>query len=197
MVQVQKFSSLVVNAGTQNSDRGGAKSALTSQNGMSPTEEEHEDGSSYNDSAQSLHERHPLLPLLSKDEEILEEVSISTKLDALCQHKMNTCFLWHKQDVISSLQQTEALLVCIDKRMYQQRVSLVNLLKYVGGGIEIRENFIKKQLAQITALEMEKSMDEDLLSEQTLKTIEIVNIADIAIEKKNLETQITNLLRQG
>ena len=72
--------------------------------------------------------------------------------------------------------------------MYQQRVSLVNLLKYVGGGIEIRENFIKKQLAQITALEMEKSMDEDLLSEQTLKTIEIVNIADIAIEKKNLET---------
>ena len=35
---------------------------------------------------------------------------------------------------------------------------------------------------------MQKSKDEDLLSEQTLKTIEIVNINDIAIEKKNLET---------
>ena len=44
---------------------------------------------------------------------------------------------------------------------------------------------------------MQKSKDEDLLSEQTLKTIEIVNIADIAIEKKNLETQVTNLLKQA
>ena len=79
--------------------------------------------------------------------------------------------------------------------MYQQRVALVNLLKYVGGGIEIRENFIKRQLAQIAALEMLKGTDEDMLSEQTLKTIEIVNIADIAIEKKNLETQIVNLLK--
>ena len=69
------------------------------------------------------------------------------------------------------------------------------MLKYVGGGIEIRENFIKDQLKQIAALEMQKSRDEDLLSEQTLKTIEIVNIADIAIEKKNLETQIQTLLK--
>ena len=44
---------------------------------------------------------------------------------------------------------------------------------------------------------MQKSKDEDLLSEQTLKTIEIVNIADIAIEKKNLETQIANLGKQA
>ena len=58
----------------------------------------------------------------------------------------------------------------------------------MGGGIELRENFIKQQLKQIAALEMQKSKDEDLLSEQTLKTIEIVNIADIAIEKKNLDT---------
>ena len=42
---------------------------------------------------------------------------------------------------------------------------------------------------------MLKGTDEDMLSEQTLKTIEIVNIADIAIEKKNLETQIGNLIR--
>lgn len=49
--------------------------------------------------------------------------------------------------------------------MYQQRVALVNLLKYVGGGIEDRENSIKKQLAQIAELEMEKGTDEDMLSE--------------------------------
>ena len=84
------------------------------------------------------------MPPLNYDEVILEEVSISSKLDALSCHKMNQCFLWHKQALIARLHQTESLLVCIDKRMYQQRVALVNLLKYVGGGIEIRENFIKK-----------------------------------------------------
>lgn len=42
---------------------------------------------------------------------------------------------------------------------------------------------------------MQKSTDEDLLSEQTLKTIEIVNIADIAIEKKNLDTQINSMTK--
>lgn len=42
---------------------------------------------------------------------------------------------------------------------------------------------------------MEKSKDEDLLSEATLKTIEIVNIADIAQEKKQLESQINGLYK--
>ena len=73
---------------------------------------------------------------------------------------------------------------------------MVDQLKYVGGGIELRENFIKQQLKQIAALEMEKSQDEDLLSEQTLKTIEIVNINDIAIEKRNLDLQIQLLYKQ-
>ena len=94
--------------------------------------------------------------------------------------KMTECFLFHKEQLVSALQRTEALLVCIDKRMYFERVNLVSLLKYVGGGIESRENSIKEQLAQIAGLEMAKGQDEDKLSEQTLKTIEIVNIADIA-----------------
>lgn len=118
-------------------------------------------------------------------------------MDVLCQKRLQTCFLKLKQQLIASIQRTESLLVCIDRRMYQQRMALVNLLKYVGGGIDIRENFIKDQLKQIAALEMLKGKDEDLLSEQTLKTIEIVNIADIAIEKKNLETQIITLAKQG
>ena len=40
--------------------------------------------------------------------------------------------------------------------MHFERVNLVNLLKYVGGGIEMRENNIKESLAQIAALEMQK-----------------------------------------
>lgn len=40
---------------------------------------------------------------------------------------------------------------------------------------------------------MEKGKDEDALQEQTLKTLEVINIADIKIEKLNLE-KITNSL---
>ena len=87
----------------------------------------------------------------------------------------------------------EKLLVLIDIKMYHDRVNLVKLFQKVGGGIEGREENIKKSLADIASLEMDKSKEEDLLSEQTLKTIEIVNIADINIEKTNLEKNIASL----
>ncbi len=45
-------------------------------------------------------------------------------------------------------------------------------------------------LADIAKLEMQKSEQEDRLSEQTLKTIEIVNIADIKEEMLSLEKSI-------
>lgn len=64
------------------------------------------------------------------------------------------------------------------------------MLKYVAGGIETRENSIKEQLANIASLEMEKGMDEDQLSEQTLKTIEIVNIGHISSEQQILDRAI-------
>ena len=48
--------------------------------------------------------RHPLLPKLHPDEEVLEEVAIKAKMDALCMHKINQCFLKKKQMLISRLQ---------------------------------------------------------------------------------------------
>ena len=45
--------------------------------------------------------------------------------------------------------------------MYHERLNLINMLKYVAGGIETRENSIKEQLANIASLEMEKGMSED------------------------------------
>lgn len=67
------------------------------------------------------------------------------------------------------------------------------MLKYVAGGIETRENSIKEQLANIASLEMKKGMDEDQLSEQTLKTIEIVNIGHISSEQQILDRAIQGL----
>ena len=40
--------------------------------------------------------RHPLLPMLTEDETILEEVAIEAKLNAMNAHKMNACFMFHK-----------------------------------------------------------------------------------------------------
>ena len=138
-------------------------------------------------SAEAHGEQNPLLPQLTEYEKTLQTVAMNARMEARYLRKMTECFLSRKERLVGCLQRTEALLVCIDKRMYFERVNLVNLLKYVGGGIESRENSIKEQLAQIAGLEMAKGQDEDKLSEQTLKTIEIVNIADIAIEKQNLE----------
>ena len=39
----------------------------------------------------------------------------------------------------------------------------------------------------IAQLEMEKGKSEDALEEQTCKALEVINIADIALEKINLE----------
>ena len=61
------------------------------------------------------------------------------------------------------------------------------MLKSVENGMEDRENDIKMQLQQIAILEMERGKDEDVLLDQTLKAVERINIADIAIEKDNLQ----------
>lgn len=98
-----------------------------------------------------------------------------------------------KESLITHLKDVEQLLLLIDQRMYWERVNLVKLLHYVCGGIEDRENYIKELLANIALLEMAKSREEDSLSEQTLKTIEIVNINDIDREIDNLEKLIIQL----
>jgi len=61
----------------------------------------------------------PLVPLLSHEEESLEELAISIKMECLSLKKMIQCFLTTKQTLILGLQRTESLLVCIDRRMYQ------------------------------------------------------------------------------
>lgn len=100
---------------------------------------------------------------------------------------MRSIFTELKEGFIDQLARIETLLITIDKKMYFDRNNLVTLLKYVGGGIENRERLIKDQLAGIAMAEMNKGRSEDKLWEQTLKTIEIININDMAMERLNLE----------
>jgi hypothetical protein len=120
-------------------------------------------------------------------------VSLLLKYECLNLQKLNRAFLSEKEAIIRRLTEIERLLLLVDRKMYQERKNLVKLLQYVGGGIEGRETNIKDLLKEIASLEMKKSDEEDRLSEQTLKTIEIVNIDDIKDEKANLEKNIQSL----
>ena len=52
--------------------------------------------------------------------------------------------------------------------------------------MEERETSIRDQLKKIAVLEMEKGQEEDMMLDYTLRTIEIVNINDMAQERERL-----------
>lgn len=87
----------------------------------------------------------------------------------------------------------EELLYACDLQFLKQRQILVQILKSEETGMEDRESSIKEQLKQIAILEMQKGKDEDEMLDMTLRAIEIVNIADMAAEKDNLEQVVDNL----
>lgn len=88
----------------------------------------------------------------------------------------------------------EELLYTCDIQFLGQRIVLVEILKSEETGMEDREGSIKDQLKLIAQLEMQKGIDEDEMLDMTLKAIEIVNIADMASEKDQLEQAVDALL---
>jgi hypothetical protein len=112
----------------------------------------------------------------------LSATSFQLRCNHLNQQSTLRSFTQAKDTTTGHIFEIERLLLLLDRKMHFERLNLVNLLKYVGGGIDNRENHIKELLAKIAILEMEKSKEEDQLSEQTLRTIEIVNIDDIKSE---------------
>ena len=48
-------------------------------------------------------------------------------------------------------------------------------------------------MREISLKEMLKGQEEDALQKQTLQTIEVINIADMAMEKTNLERQVAQM----
>ena len=72
-------------------------------------------------------------------------------------------------------------------------MNFCDLLRYIGDDIELRESQIKDFLREISLKEMLKGQEEDALQKQTLQTIEVINIADMAMEKTNLERQVAQM----
>lgn len=84
----------------------------------------------------------------------LAEIAFLLKLECRNLQKVTKSFLSRKDEVISRLMEIERLLLLVDKKNYFDRVNIVKLLQYVGGGIEGREENIKHLLADIAKLEM-------------------------------------------
>ena len=68
---------------------------------------------------------------------------LKAKMDYQKTAKTRSIFPGIKELFLVQLSRIESLLITIDKKMFDDRNNLVTLLKYVGGGIEHRENSIK------------------------------------------------------
>lgn len=120
----------------------------------------------------------------------LAEMAFRLQVDCRNAQKLLRALTGVKDSLTDKLMELERLLLLVDGKMHFERLNLVKLLHYVGGGVEIRELAIKELLQQISEKEMLRSNEEDLLSAQMLKTIEIVKLGDIKAELVNLDKQI-------
>jgi hypothetical protein len=66
-------------------------------------------------------------------------------------------------------------------------------LRYHDEQIVEKEQSIRNMLTEIADSEMKRNIMSDELEESTLRTIEIINISDIRIERENLERDIVEL----
>ena len=78
------------------------------------------------------------------------------------------------------MNKVEELLYYCDLQMLEERQVLSKKHKVVESSMEEREISIRDLLKQIAVLEMEKGQEEDMMLDYTLRTIEIVNINDMA-----------------
>jgi hypothetical protein len=87
------------------------------------------------------------------------------------------------------IERLEKLLLLADEQQSEVRCELVKQMRSHERQIMSNEQNIRNLLAEIAASEMKRNVVADELEENTLRTIEVINISDIKIEKENLEKQ--------
>lgn len=94
-----------------------------------------------------------------------------------------------KNALMCEIERIECLLVVADSAQSADRQTLVGEMRRHERQIEKNERAISELLAEIAASEMKRNLVADELEENTLRTIEVINISDIKIERENLERQ--------
>jgi hypothetical protein len=105
------------------------------------------------------------------------------------QHKLISRLQSFKSTLMYQIERLEKLLLLADEQQSEVRCELVKQMRSHERQIMSNEQNIRNLLAEIAASEMKRNVVADELEENTLRTIEVINISDIKIEKENLEKQ--------
>lgn len=103
------------------------------------------------------------------------------------QQKLISRLQSFKSTLMSHIERLEKLLLLADEQQSEERRELVQEMRSHERQIMMNEQNIRNLLAEIAASEMKRNLVTDELEENTLRTIEVINISDIKIEKENLE----------
>jgi hypothetical protein len=105
------------------------------------------------------------------------------------QQKLISRLQSFKSTLMYQIERLEKLLLLADEQQSEMRCELVKQMRSHERQIMSNEQNIRNLLAEIAASEMKRNVVADELEENTLRTIEVINISDIKIEKENLEKQ--------
>ena len=98
--------------------------------------------------------------------------------------------------MLMSSERIESLMMKSDLHFAKERHIMIKQLRFQDDHILQKEINIKEMLAEIADSEMKRNIMSDDLEESILKTIEVINISDIRIERENLERETIELERK-
>ncbi|CDW91064.1 UNKNOWN [Stylonychia lemnae] len=101
-----------------------------------------------------------------------------------------------RSEILLYIEQLEQLLYKADIHHLEQRKKQMKNMRFYDQQIDLKEESIKEMLGLIAEKEMNKNWVQDELEQHTLKTIEVINISDIRIERDNLEMHLTELKKK-
>eukprot|EP00347_Sterkiella_histriomuscorum_P013217 403365558 len=101
-----------------------------------------------------------------------------------------------KSELLLNIEHLESLLYKADLHYLSQRQNFIKSMRFFDQQVDLKEESIRNLLGEIAQKEMQKNRIQDELEEHTLRTIEVINISDIRIERDNLEIHLTELRRK-
>lgn len=129
------------------------------------------------------------------------EVHMASALDSFAQgQETQGTLVTHlqrlKSEQLMRTERLESLLLRADTFFAEERARLIKSLRYHDEQITDKERSIQVMLTEIAECEMRRNVVSDELEDNLLRTIEVINISDIRIERENMEREIIDLERK-
>jgi hypothetical protein len=103
-------------------------------------------------------------------------------------------FIQHRKSAaLMESERVESLMMRADVYFARERHLLIRSLRFHDDQILEKEQHIKDLLRETACTEMQRNIMSDELEESILRTIEVINISDLRIERENLERETIEL----